>query len=249
MNDLVIHVPHASKVIPDDVLAEFTVPVAQLREEAAQSADLLTDLIAHTAWPQAAIVEAAVSRLVVDVERYESDADEEMATVGRRVLYTHDRHGRRIRATLHNERRQELLVRYYRPHWARLRALAVGKILIDLHSYPKEPWPIEHDTSSPRPEIDLGWSPQLTPAGWLEALTGHFRSAGYQVGHNTPYAGVIDAGAQAAVMIEIRRDIIAAPGSSAWLRLTAALASMPLPDPKTAFRQPTSAAASETTAL
>ena len=34
---------------------------------------------------------------------------------------------------------------------------------------------------------------------------------GYTVDYNTPYFGVIDAGSNASVMIEIRRDIIGLP--------------------------------------
>jgi hypothetical protein len=49
------------------------------------------------------------------------------------------------------------------------------------------------------------------------------------VGHNTPYVGVIDAGAKAAVMIEIRRDIVGLPGvDPKWQRLIAALSTMPI---------------------
>ena len=69
----------------------------------------------------------------------------------------------------------------------------------------------------------------LTPPAWVEALTEHFRQHGYEVGHNTPYVGVIDAGAKAAVMIEIRRDVVGAPsGDPKWQRLIAALSTMPI---------------------
>jgi hypothetical protein len=44
------------------------------------------------------------------------------------------------------------------------------------------------------------------------------------VGHNTPYNGVIDAGADAAVMIEIRRDLV-----GDWVRLIRTLSAMPMP--------------------
>jgi predicted N-formylglutamate amidohydrolase len=63
-------------------------------------------------------------------------------------------------------------------------------------------------------------------------LSHHFRQQGYDVGHNTPYAGVIDAGAQAAVMIEIRRDVVGQPSAtdSKWQRLISALSTAPLGD-------------------
>jgi predicted N-formylglutamate amidohydrolase len=91
------------------------------------------------------------------------------------------------------------------------------------------PWPIERNAHGARPEIDIGFTEGLTPPAWVDLLTQHFRKNGYEVGHNTPYMGVIDAGASAAVMIEIRRDIVGQPGTDAkWSRLISALSKMPI---------------------
>ena len=227
--DLLIHVPHASTFIPDDVWSEFLVPRDQVEAEAAASADLYTDEVARQAWPQSKIIQAEVSRIVVDVERYDDDSQEEMAAVGRGVLYTHDHNQMEIRKSLSVPRREELLTRYYRHHWQHLRAQAADAILIDLHTYPAEPWPIERHTQGQRPEIDIGFTEGLTPPAWVEALTEHFRQHGYEVGHNPPYVGVIDAGATAAVMNEIRRDVVGIPGQDPkWLGLIEALRTMPV---------------------
>ena len=229
MSSLVVHVPHASIIIPDDVWPEFLVPRSDVEAEALASADLYTDEMARQAWPWAEIIEAEVSRIVVDVERYDDDSKEEMAEVGRGVLYTCDHQRKAIRKSLSQARRDELLDRYYRPHWEHLRAQAAGAILIDLHTYPAEPWPIERHTQGQRPEIDIGFTEGLTPAAWVDALSLHFKQRGYEVGHNTPYVGVIDAGAKAAVMIEIRRDVVGIPGQDPkWLRLIEALRTMPV---------------------
>jgi N-formylglutamate amidohydrolase len=229
MTKLIIHVPHASTNVPDDVWPEFLVARDQVECEISASADLYTDQMAKEAWPDAEIIEASVSRIVVDVERYDDDAREEMAQVGRGVIYTHDHHKKRIRHDLHPRQRAMLLAKYYAPHWSRLREAAAGATLIDLHTYPADPWPIERHAAAARPEIDIGFSKGLTPEDWVSALTLHFAGAGYEVGHNTPYSGVIDAGAQAAVMIEIRRDIVGIPGDDGkWCRLIKALNTMPL---------------------
>lgn len=229
---LVVHVPHASLSFPEGAFEHFIIDREALMSEAIASADLYTDLIAQEAWPQARHVMAEVSRIVVDVERYDDDQLEEMAAVGRGVIYTHDHNGNRIRGNLSTLDRSELLSRYYHPHWLRLRGAAAGAVLIDLHSYPLLPWSIEGSKGGARPEIDIGFSPGLTPAPWVDALTGHLRSAGYDVGHNTPYSGVIDAGARAAVMIEIRRDVLGSHRSNnAWGRLIEALSTLPLPAP------------------
>lgn len=229
MTNLVVHVPHASTRIPEDAWPEFTVGRDLVELEALASADLHTDRMALEAWPDATIVEAPVSRIAVDVERYEDDDLEEMARVGRGVIYTHNHRHERIRRDPDPRRRAELLDRFYAPHWSRLRDASAGSTLIDLHTYPAEPWPVERHAGGPRPEIDIGSSEGLTPEAWVHALARHFTDAGYEVGHNTPYAGVIDAGARAAVMIEIRRDVVGTPGiAPEWRRLIGALQNMPL---------------------
>ena len=58
--DLLIHVPHASTFIPEDVWQEFLVPKDQVEAEALVSADLHTDEVARQAWPQAKIIQAEV---------------------------------------------------------------------------------------------------------------------------------------------------------------------------------------------
>lgn len=229
MTKLVIHVPHASTAIPEDVWSEFTVSRQNVEAEAVASADLYTGEMARQAWPQAEIFEAEVSLIVVDVERYDDDSRVEMAEDGRGVFYTCDHLLRPIRKTLSGTRREELLARHYRPHWKRLQTQAANAILVDLHTYPVDPWPIERHAHGRRPEIDIGFSEGLTPLSWIDALTEHFQQYGYEVGHNTPYVGVIDAGAKAAVMIEIRRDFVGLPGADPkWRRLIAALSTMPI---------------------
>jgi N-formylglutamate deformylase len=165
----------------------------------------------------------------VDVERYDDDSLEEMSEVGRGVMYTCDHLMRPIRRPMIGSRREELLERYYRQHWNRLRLEAADSVLVDLHTYPASPWPIERHAGGARPEIDIGFTEGLTPPSWVDVLTQHFGKNGYEVGHNTPYVGVIDAGASAAVMIEIRRDIVGQPGADPkWLRLISALSTMPI---------------------
>lgn len=227
--DLVVHVPHASTHIPNDLVKDFLISNQLLDCEAYTSADLHTNTLAKQAWPLATIVEAEVSRIVVDVERYADDAKEEMAKVGRGVLYTRDHNNKLIRNEVSPQDRNALLDRFYRPHWEKLNNHAAGKILVDLHSYPRLPWPIELRPSGQRPEIDIGYSSGITPMKWVDSLTEYFITCGFEIGHNTPYSGVIDAGAAAAVMIEIRRDIVGSPNEhSDWLRLVDTLKSMPL---------------------
>ena len=230
MSALIVHVPHASTFIPDDVAEQFVLPRDELKKEARVSADLYTDVLARAAWPDAEILEAQVSRIVVDVERYADDALEDMASVGRGMIYRATHTGARLRRELGEHEKAALREKWYDPHWSRLRATANGKVFVDLHSYPATPWDIEQHPLAPRPEIDLGTSEGVTPPEWTVRIREHFERAGFEVGLNTPYAGVIDAGAKAAIMLEIRRDVIGEPKKGArWARLVTTMASMPLP--------------------
>ena len=70
----------------------------------------------------------------------------------------------------------------------------------------------------------------LTSPSWIASLSKHFEDRGYKIGHNTPYAGVIDAGASGAIMIEIRRDVLGMPGDRpGWRNLVEALKEVPMP--------------------
>ena len=80
---LVVHVPHAATWLPVRWRGQFGVARALLDAEAHHAADLHTDSLARQAWPDAGIVAAAVSRVLVDVERYEDDAREEYDADGR----------------------------------------------------------------------------------------------------------------------------------------------------------------------
>ncbi len=205
---------------PDDALC------AEIRV----AADLHTDRLARAAWPQADIVTVRVSRVLLDVERSADDAQEDMSRVGRGVFYTHDRFGRILQRTLLPQDRAQLLVRFYHPHLQRLRKAAAGAMLIDLHTYPAPPWSIEPQVFAARPEIDLRTSPGLTPPDWTDALRGHVQRQGFTVAENAPYAGVIDAGARAAIMIEISLDMLGTGLKSAeWQRILTALREMPHP--------------------
>ena len=82
----IVHVPHASTFIAIEVMDQFLLSPNELAEEAMTSADLYTDILAKAAWPNAQILTAAVSRVVIDVERYSNDAEEIMAKYGRYIL-------------------------------------------------------------------------------------------------------------------------------------------------------------------
>ena len=88
---IILHVPHASRVVPPDVRAGMVLSDAELEHELDQMTDSFTDVIVARALVasgvDARVVAAPVSRLVVDVERF-TDGSEPMEAVGMGAIYT-----------------------------------------------------------------------------------------------------------------------------------------------------------------
>lgn len=140
-----------------------------------------------------------VSRLVVDVERFEDDADEPMAERGMGVIYTATSDFMPLRKSPNLLAREALLDQFYRPHHKRLgelvdQELAAGcdrVLILDCHSFPPTPLPYESVQIPVRPDICIGTDGFHTPAVITQALVTHFQSKGYVVGLNTPFSGSI----------------------------------------------------------
>ena len=218
---VIFHIPHDSTVIPSEVRDQFVLNEKDLSREIIKMTDHHTyDLIARI-FPTSQIVKFPVSRLVVDVERFESDSDEYMAARGMGVIYKSTHELKPLRRPLLPEEREYLLSKWYRPHHALLTG-AVDKALnefrralvIDVHSFPSLPLPYETDLTAYRPEICIGSDSYHSPVEVVDELSRSFELHGFEVGINTPFAGAIvpakhykkDERVQA-VMIEIRRDL------------------------------------------
>ena len=220
-SSVIFHVAHDSKVIPAAVRDQFLLDDVELEIELIRMTDHLTyDLVCGLS-PESNIVRAPVSRLVVDVERFEDDKLEPMAKIGMGAVYrvTHDlRHLRR--AITPNERR-DLIEKWYRPHHERLTQAvdnALGKsdhaLVIDIHSYPFCALPYEENQGAQRPEICIGSDPVHTSNQLADSALNIFRDAGFTVGLNTPFSGALvpikhygKDKRVSAVMLEIRRDL------------------------------------------
>src|SRR5713101_8274639 len=137
----VIHVPHASTVIPLDLHEQFSLTDVELAHELRVMTDHLTDRLFGI--PGAAAVRFPVSRLVLDPERFESDDQEIMAAGGMGVVYTRTSEQTPLRRALAPHEREQLLERWYRPHHAELTTTVAAAIeshgrclVIDAHSFP-----------------------------------------------------------------------------------------------------------------
>jgi N-formylglutamate amidohydrolase len=193
---------------------------AELNDEIKKMTDHHTyDLFAQGV-SSSQVVVAPVSRLVVDVERFEDDALEPMSGVGMGVVYKKTHDSKILRRPISEEERGTLLNEWYRPHHLRLSNAVENAIkchgrclIIDCHSFPKEALPHENALDADRPEICIGTDEYHTSkelAGWL---VNSFRRPGRRVSLNSPFSGSLvpqlwyhlDRRVES-VMIEVRRD-------------------------------------------
>jgi len=219
---VIFHVPHDSMDIPDDVMDQFTIGRPELAEELLRMTDHHTlDLLVPRDCQQQQVVRSPVSRLVVDMERFQIDSQEVMASVGMGVIYERTSGCEPLRRPISMAERTILIDQYYVPHHARLTeateaALANhGQALVlDAHSFPARPLPYELDQNPDRPQICLGSDAFHTPTDLELALLGAFKGAGFTVRLNSPFAGALVPLAHyrvnpgvVAVMVEVNRSI------------------------------------------
>lgn len=193
---MVLHIPHASTVVPPSERACLLPGDAELQAEYLRLTDHYTDELFAGAVPGAQAVVFPVSRLVVDPERFEDDAREPASAHGMGVVYTRGSRGQPLRGPLSAAERQRLLAQWYHPHHQRLADAVDGCLersdrclLIDCHSFPRQPLPIER--SGARPDICIGTDPLHTP-GWLrDEAVACFASQGWSVAVDEPFAGAL----------------------------------------------------------
>ena len=243
---VVLHVPHASRVLTPSARAGIVLTDAELADELDHLTDAYTDLIARRAADATTVrpwmFVNRFSRLVVDPERF-PDEREEMRRVGMGVVYTHGYAGRRLRDD-DPVRDAALIAEHFEPYAAAMTALvaerlaATGRaIVIDVHSYPSHALPYELHRNRPRPPVCLGADTFHTPPALLAAAEHAFGDT--QV--NSPFAGCYvplryygTEPAVTALMVEIRRDTYlvepAGPTTAGLTDIAAAIATLVSPD-------------------
>jgi N-formylglutamate deformylase len=227
---VVLHVPHDAALVPEDVRGQFTVGEEELHRELCMLTDHHTHELFVGDHPEHLVIRSPVSRLVVDVERFEDDALEVMAERGLGVLYRCTSRLTPLRRDISSEERENLLRRYYRPHHAALeRAVAdvlaeFGRCLVlDCHSFPSTPLPYEAaKPDAPRPDICVGTDGFHTSLRVCEAFENAFRKQGWSVCRDEPFAGALvpasryqkDSRVQG-LMVEVNRKLyLEEPGPS-----------------------------------
>jgi N-formylglutamate amidohydrolase len=197
----------------------FLLTEAEVQQEIFRMTDAYTDELFRS--DGVTSVRYPVSRIVVDPERFENDADEVMSKVGMGVVYTSTCDGRPLRPLLTPSDREALLAAYYRPHHAALTDAVAREmrqhgrcLVIDCHSFPSHPLPYELDQRLDRPDICIGTDPFHTPAELADEVMESFQLQGYTVALNRPFAGALVPTAfyrrnsnVAALMIEVNRAL------------------------------------------
>ncbi|MCQ4128255.1 N-formylglutamate amidohydrolase [Rhodococcus erythropolis] len=218
---VILHVPHASRVIPPEIRSSLTVSDYQLAAELDEITDAHTDVIAQHAAQSVTLrpwtLRNDLSRLVIDPERF-PDVREELNAVGRGAVYTRTCNGDVLR-NADNTTRDTLLDNYFHPYAAAMSELVTDRIaatgravIIDVHSYPTLPSAYELHTDGLRPALCVGTDPQHTQPWLIEAAYAAF-SPLEDIGTDTPFSGTYvpldryntDPHVHS-VMIELRRD-------------------------------------------
>lgn len=224
---VVLHVPHASTHVPDDVRAGIVLDDADLAVELLASTDLHTDaLVAGLDAPRVRLHVNAHSRLVVDPERFLDPGREATEAVGRGAVYTCGHDGRVLRdadAPGFAAMRADLIARFFVPYHHRIEQLVADMVaahgrctIVDVHSYPRDAQRYELAgglaPDAPRPELCIGTDPAHTPAALVALVEDVAASLGIGTARDTPFAGtfvptrLLGDARVTSVMLEIRRD-------------------------------------------
>lgn len=218
---VLLHVPHDSSAVPASIREQILLDDAALEVELIKMTDHLTLELFSRGVPNDRVVCAPVSRLVVDVERFEQDDLEPMSSCGMGVVYLRTSDGANLRRPISIDERQALLAAWYHPHHLRLGSATQGildrfgrVLLVDAHSFPSRPLPYEFDQRSDRPDICIGTDNFHTPVQLAQSFTEAFRAGQFSVGLNAPFSGamvpqrhhLIDRRVSA-VMIEVNRSL------------------------------------------
>ena len=219
---VVLHVPHDSLEIPSSVRGQFLLNDNQLAIELARITDHHTLELFTGPGSTVKVVRSPVSRIVVDVERFENDNDEPMARIGMGAVYTVTSDLAALRRPLSPEERDSLMQRYYVPHHQLLEASVEAAtqhhghcLVVDCHSFPSMALPYESaELGATRPDICIGTDEFHTSEELARSFVVAFQGAGWNVRMNDPFSGALVPRSRyrrdrrvSAIMVEINRRL------------------------------------------
>ena len=216
---IVLHIPHASKHIPSEYIKYFTLSKKNLDIEILKMTDHFTDELFDISGNNIHQLKFPISRLLVDVERFEKDELELMSKIGMGCVYEKTHDGKSLK--LVKEIKHELINKFYKTHHENFTKIVGTKLkqnnkvlIIDCHSFPKYPLPYELNQAMDRQEICIGTDNFHTSEKIKKSYGQLFEELNFTVKYNEPFKGSIvplkfynkDKRVQS-VMIEVRRDL------------------------------------------
>ena len=171
---IVLHLPHASPVIPFGVNSWDR----GVEKEIERWTDWYSDWLFLSPDPRVIPVAYPFSRFFCDVERLQNDP---LDALGQGIVY------RRFGELERRIPKRDVLwaQRSYSEHHGRLRALIdEGTLLVDCHSFPSDLSDVEICIG-----VNDDWS--RPPDRALSLAVEHFSKAGYRVGLNNPYSNAV----------------------------------------------------------
>ena len=216
---IVLHIPHASKNIPDEYLKYFNLSKKDLEIELLKMTDHFTDELFNVLGDNIHQLKFPISRLLVDVERFEKDELEPMCKVGMGCIYEKTHDGNSLKNV--ENIKDELINKFYKTHYENFTKIVDKKLIennkvlvIDCHSFPKHPLPYELNQEMDRPEICIGTDNFHTSEKLRNSFGELFEKSNFTVKYDAPFKGSIvplkfynkDKEVQS-IMIEIRRDL------------------------------------------
>ena len=201
--NIVLHIPHNSVIVPEQLENQNPKAIAVLRSKSFYLVDYhtLTLFVPQVSHPRIHSIVAPYTRMLVDMERMPDDPLEAKG-FGIVSQWAID--------ALGEDFRQQALAWYQQYHHlaaAKLNALE-SPLLIDCHSFSSHPTPL--CPCPPDIDICIGWNEDDTaPArALLDRIVAYFIDCGYSVGFNNPFSNsktFPGAKAYHSLMIEINK--------------------------------------------
>jgi N-formylglutamate deformylase len=235
---VVVSVPHAGTLVPDEDAALLAISGNALLRDADLHVDRLVDGVTRHG---VVVVEALVSRYIVDINRAPDDVDREVCPEVPRPARPSARGlcwrtttdgGQVLRRPLRLDEVNSRRARIHAPYHQALETLLEERrqrfgyaVLLDMHSMPSTGRPGHTDPGARRADIVPGDVRGVSCAPSLSNLVGdHFATRGYAVRPNDPYMGGYITRQHGrpsrgvhAIQVEVNRDLYMDEASFAWL--------------------------------
>lgn len=193
---IICNVPHSGTVIPEEFRSDFVLTQQDLDKEVLYMADNFTNYLYGELLYVSSYIISKISRVVLDIERFQNEEDEPMSKVGMSALYTRTSSGEVLRnISDENKITLEKIYKEYHDSFTKLVNDSLVKndkaIIVDCHSFPSVPRVYEPEQGLHRPDICIGVDEYHTPKELVDILQSNFEKHGYRVEINTPFAGSI----------------------------------------------------------